>query len=279
MFTVMFNNTKRKKYAAYLLSLILNQDFDYVFNNVEFMNTRLDRENYYDKGTTVDLVCELDKKVYCIELNNNQDISRLERNMFYAGQLYGQKARRSGPYQYNYVYLVNINNFNFVGNKKIIDIYKPRNEEGKVLTEKLTYVHIFLPLIRKKYYNNDNELNELEKFLLIINEKETKEIKEIIKERRIMEEYRDEAFMASQDTEILGLYNKEIDEKRIRENDMAIKTGKAYDKGEKVGYDKDEKIGIEKIVINMLNDNEPIEKIIKYSNLSKNEILKIKESL
>ena len=42
--------------------------------------------------------------------------------MFYAGQLYGEKAKRSGPYLYNYVYLVNINNFNFKGNEKIIDI-------------------------------------------------------------------------------------------------------------------------------------------------------------
>ena len=42
-----------------------------------------------------------------------------------------------------------------------------------------------------------------------------------------MEEYVTDAFMASQDTEILGLYNKEIDEKRIRENDMAIKTERA----------------------------------------------------
>ena len=72
-------------------------------------------------------------------------------------------------------------------------IYKPRNEEEKILTEKLTYVHIFLPLIREKYYNNIN-LNELEKFLMIINERETERIKELIKEK-IMEEYMDYAYI------------------------------------------------------------------------------------
>jgi hypothetical protein len=52
-----------------------------------------------------------------------------------------------------------------------------------------------------------------------------------------------------------------------------------YDKGEKVGYDKGEKVGYDKkargIAETMKKEGEPIEKISRYTGLSKEEIEKL----
>jgi predicted transposase/invertase (TIGR01784 family) len=56
-----------------------------------------------------------------------------------------------------------------------------------------------------------------------------------------------------------------------------------YEKGEKVGYEKGEKVGYDKgrekkareMAKTMKNEGEPIEKISRYTNLSKEEIQKL----
>ena len=43
MFYTMFNNSKRKKYVAYFLSLILEEDYNEILENIEFEKENLDK--------------------------------------------------------------------------------------------------------------------------------------------------------------------------------------------------------------------------------------------
>ncbi len=283
MFYTMLNNSKRKKYASYLLSLIINEEYEKILNNIEFMNTKLDKDNYYEKGMTVDLVVKFDEKIYNIELNNNQDISRLERNIGYAGKLYESSSRIGREYNYNYVYQININNFNFEGNKEVVDKYKLKNNRGNVLTDKLTFVHIFLPLVREKYYN-ESELSELEKLLLVFNEEDSERIEEFTREDKIMGEYRKDAKDASRDSEVLGLYNRAYDEERIRQNDIKRKTEEAREEGiregKKEGIQEGIQEGIEQkqleIIRNMIKENIDDKIISKVTGITLEELNNIK---
>ena len=64
--------------------------------------------------------------------------------------------------------------------------------EKKLLTDYICIYHIELPKIRKKFFNNE-KLNMLEKFMLAMNEEDSKRLDEEIGGIKIMEEYRKDA--------------------------------------------------------------------------------------
>ena len=209
MFEVMLNNESRKKYVAYLLSLIIDKSMDYIMENIMFSKAELDKDNYHQSKKTVDLVCKIDDDIYNIELNNTTTIESLERNIAYAIDLYKSKMYRGSKYDYRKTLQINICNFSFEGHEKTMDNFYLRNEEGEILTEKVQIIYIYLPKIRRKYYNK-NELTELEKLLIVFNEQETKELKKIMEGNKIMEEYHKEAKDASIEERVIGLYDKEL---------------------------------------------------------------------
>lgn len=69
--------------------------------------------------------------------------------MEYAHRLYSKSVVRGGKYEYNQVIQFNLNNFAFGGNEKIIDRYVLQNDEGVWLDDKLIFVQIYVPNLRK----------------------------------------------------------------------------------------------------------------------------------
>jgi predicted transposase/invertase (TIGR01784 family) len=59
--------------------------------------------------------------------------------------------------------------------------------------------------------------------------------------------------------------------------DISFEEGEkvGYEKGEKVGYDKGREENAREMAKTMKNEGEPIEKISRYTNLSKEEIQKL----
>ena len=251
MFHTMLNNESRKQYVSYLLSLILDKDYEEIYNGIFFSKEQLDKEKYHDSKKTVDLVCKIDGEIFNIEMNNNMDIPSLERNISYIDRLYSG-SMKMGDRKYNKVVQININNFNFKGNKQEIDEFYIMNHNKEILTDKIRIIYIYLPLIRKKFYNKD-KLTSLEKLLLSFNEKESKELNKMMKGDRLMEEYRTDAYEASQDSEILGLYDKE------KEDEMLDVMRINYAKEEEIEQgSKQAKIEIAK---NLINADVPLEKV------------------
>ncbi len=178
--------------------------------------------------------------------------------------------KTGSEYNYNYCIQIDINNFNFKGNKKTVETFKLRDEEGEVLTEKIKYIYIYLPLIKDKWYTR-SELNELEKLLLVFNEEDSEELEKIIGGNKIMEEYRRDAKEASEDTEIIGLYDKE----KTREILQKMQIQNERKEGIKEGIEQ-EKISL---IRNMLKDNLSDELICKYLDISKSELNRYKEKI
>ena len=292
MFETMLNNTKRKKYVAYLLSLILEENFKDVLNGLEFVKESMDKENYYDSKKTVDLICKFKDKYYNIEMNNNNtEKERLERNISYLTKIYdGSMKIGNKKYIYNNCVQININNFNFRGNTKEIDKFYIQNDNLDKLTDKITFVYIYLPLIRKKYYNK-GELTKLEKLMMIFNEEKTETVESLMKEEIVMEEYRRDATEASKEETIIGLYDKELEDKMLQEavNDRLLQEGKEEGikegkiqgiKEGKVEGIKEGKIeGILSVAKEMLKRKVSISDISLYTGLSKKEIENISYNL
>jgi len=263
MFHTMLNNYSRKKYVSYLISLALNKDYEKIYSSIIFLNNKLDKENIRESSKTVDFVCTIDNEVIGIEMNNNTSKEALERNISYAADLYKSKMIRGRKYEYQKVVQININNFTFKGNNKIIEEYSLKNKQGEEFTDKLKFIHIYLPNIRKKYYNKDN-LSELERLLLIFNEEE--DLEKLSGGNIIMEDYIKEREDISIDDEVIGLYDKELHLEKLRLSEIYH----AKEEGM-----KQEKLEIAK---NMLKDNIELDIISKYTNLTKEELEKINQN-
>ena len=268
MFLAMINNEKRKQYASYLISLLLDADYEEIYNTIVFQKEKLDKDNYYDKGKTVDFVCRINGEIIGIEMNNNKkDTLSLERNISYAADLYKSGAKMGDRYNYNRVVQININNFSFEGNNKVIERYLITNEEGETLTDKLEFIYIYLPNIKKKSYN---EIEKFERLLLVFNESKDKSSK-LARGDKIMEEYVKDSVDTSYDDEIIGLYDKEMHDKMMFNS--------AVDDSRKAGIEEGLKQGEKKkqieIARNMLKKGMDKETIQELTSLSEEELEKL----
>ena len=243
MFKTMINNTDRKQYASLLISIVLNKDYKEIYDNIEFIKGTLDKEREIEKGREVDFICKVDNEYVGIEMNNNFSKSSLERNISYCMDIYKSNLRRGESYSFNHVLQININNFFFKGNDQGEEEYSLKNNKGELLTDKIKIFNIYLPLIRKKYYNGE-ELSDLEKLMLVFNEEDNEKLSKVYEGESIMEEYVKDAKRASMEDDIVGLYDKELHEEKLRITELEEAREKGIEIGTKRGMDSGIKQGM-----------------------------------
>ena len=238
MFKTMFYNSKRLKYSVKFISYYLDISYEELIKNIRLVKSELDKESNDMKEERSDYVAEINNSKINIEVNNTNSVEVMERNLEYAFRLYGERVRIGKKYNniYNQVIQININNFSFIGNDKIVDIYSFQNDEGIVLNDKLTIIQIYIPNLRKKCYTMGREkLSEEEKYLLGLVEEDKEFSKSIGGDLDIMIEYVNEAGEVTMGTNFGESYDKEwalqdqgrregIEEGRITEKkELALK--------------------------------------------------------
>ena len=287
MFETMINNESRKKYAAYLISLIFNFDYKSVLETLILEKEKLNKEKTYDSKRTVDFVCTINDIVYSIEMNNYSKPETLLRNIYYATALAQSKMRTGELYTYRKVIQINICNFTFEDEEKVLQDYGLYDKAGLLITDSLRFINIYLPNLRLKYYNKKEELTTLEKYLLVMVE-ENEVAEELGKGDILMEEYIKEANEASSDEEIMGLYDKELKQKSDQLTFMKYAKEEGFDEGRKEGIAVGRKEGIEQgikkgakdktieIANNLLNNGISIEIVSESTGLSFDELNNLK---
>ena len=210
MLKAMFQNENRIKYSAKFLSYFIDVDYEDILNNICLAKNELDKNNENDKGERCDYVALLSDTSLNIEVNNNSSLEVLERNMEYAHRLYSKKIRRGEEnYQYTQVIQFNLNNFAFKGNDKIVDIYTVTNNDNIGLSNKLIFVQIYVPNLRKKWYTKGiKSLSEEEKYILALVEMDLDKLNDLGGEN-IMDEYVKEAEEVSFEGGVGEAYDKE----------------------------------------------------------------------
>ena len=262
MFETMINNESRKKYAVLIIASVLKRDYYEIYDSIEYVKNKLDKQLDIEKGREVDFICKLKDEYIGIEMNNNYSKEAFERNISYAMGIYKSKEIRGSRYSFNKVIQININNFTFENNNKEVEEYALRNEDGEYLTEKIKIINIYLPNIRKKYYNKE-ELNELDKVMLVLNEEDNNNLSKLYKGERVMEDYVKDAKRASINDDIVGLYDKELHEELLRNTELYNAEQKGI---------RENKIETAK---NMLKESISIDIISKVTGLTKEEIEKL----
>ena len=271
MFKTMINNTDRKQYASLLISIVLNKDYKEIYDNIEFIKGTLDKEREIEKGREVDFICKVDNEYVGIEMNNNFSKSALERNISYCMDIYKSNLRRGESYSFNHVVQININNFFFKGNDQGEEEYSLKNNKGELLTDKIKIFNIYLPLIRKKYYNGE-ELSYLEKLMLVFNEEDNEKLSKVYEGESIMEEYVKDAKRASMEDDVVGLYDKELHEEKLRITELEEAREKGIETGMAAGIAKGKKESILETAKKLLKEKVDIDIISKCTGLTQEEI-------
>ena len=142
------------------------------------------------------------------------------------------------------------------------------DEKGKyVLDEKFTNYHINMEKVRKIDYNK-KEISKFEKILMILQEESKEKLRKISKGDKELVEMVKKIEEMSYDPEVIGLYDKERMDKLVHDIDVKYAKEDGIEQGS-----KQEKIAIAK---NMVKDKVPTNTIIKYTNLTKQEIESLK---
>ena len=282
MLKAMFQNENRIKYSAKFLSYFIDVEYEDILNNICLAKNELDKNNENDKGERCDYVALLSDTSLNIEVNNNSSLEVLERNMEYAHRLYSKKIRRGEEnYQYTQVIQFNLNNFAFKGNDKIVDIYTVTNDDNIGLSNKLIFVQIYVPNLRKKWYTKGiKSLSEEEKYILALVEMDLDKLNDLGGEN-IMDEYVKEAEEVSFEGGVGEAYDKEgaLRDQGYRDGLSQGKAegfsqGKVEGKAEGISEGKNER-NIE-IAKNLLKNKVDISIIVSSTGLSEEEINSLK---
>ena len=309
MFKCMFVHENKLKYSCKFLSYFLDVSYDELLKTLRLGKNELDKEHENSKGERADYVAHINDDIVNIEVNCNDSIEALERNMEYVYRLYSRKIKRGSSYQYSKVIQFNINNFAFDNNKKSFDIFYIRNDEGVVLNDKIAFVQIYIPNIKEKWYTNGiKSLSDLEKYLLLLVETSISESKALAKGDIIMEDYIEDAIDSTQDEWFGEAYDKEwalkdqgfregVEEGMKRGLEQGVEQGmkrgleQGVEQGMKQGIGQGIKQGIDQgigqgieqnqrqIVRKMFEKNYDLKEIANIVGLTEEEVNEIKEDL
>jgi predicted transposase/invertase (TIGR01784 family) len=236
---------------------------DLTFKNTEQLGqTDIDRKAIYD------IYCENKKgEKFIVELQKAKQNFFKERTIFYSTFPIREQAERGEwNYSLNAVYCIGILDFTFDDHEvepeksEVLHTIKLKNQNGKTFYEKLTYIYLEMP----NFIQTENQLNtRLDKWLYFI--------KHLEDFQTIPEIFSDEVFSQAFEKAELAkfgqtdLANYENSLKIYRDLKGVIDT--AFDEG-KVERSFE-------MARFMKSENEPIEKIIKYTGLTKEDIEKL----
>ena len=118
---------------------------------------------------------------------------------------------------------------------------------------------------------------------MVINEPREEDVKEFMKDNRIMEEYRMDADRASRNENVVGLYNRAQDEERIHLNELDRLYNEGIEQGITQGIDigrsEGKAEGKLEMIKNMIKNKLDSKMIIDIAGISSKELERIKSKM
>ena len=199
-------------------------------------------------------------------MNKNKTRTNLERNLDYMFRLHGGGMKVGDEDHYESCLQININNFTFEGKTEVLDEYMivNLNNSEEIYTNKVHIFNIYLPNIRKKDYNS---LEDYEKLLLIFNEEDDEILDMLSEGDDIMKEYIMDSKNASEQDEVIGMYDKEL-------NDEMLKRAEIRENREEAALESKRETAL-----NFIKENIDLTIISKCTGLSLEELNVLKEGI
>ena len=220
--------------------------------------------NAIEKGKRSDILFGVEGYVINYELNNKYSLALIRRNDNYLDKVKIDISNHMYTYErVPKAIQINLNNFNHLNKKNVIEVFKSRDENGVVENVNWEKYHIsFLQAYKK--YKKGLELTKLEKELLILRLRKIEELEILAEGDEDLMEAVNKLKELSLNIDTIGLYD-EAEEREKMMNSLRAE-------GEKEGIEKGAKEREKSIAKNLLKDGLPIPKVCEYTGLSKKQI-------
>ena len=228
IFKSIWQDERNKKLLSYMISFITKLNKKELYNNMEFKNTEIPKENFKEKGMITDLLIASLKTLFNLEMNKAPDKGRIKKNNGYAHKLATYTSKTNG--KYNKLIQINFNaSINF--DNELSSEYMMRSRDGKTCADE-NYVihHISMVKIAYKYYNN-NRLNKFEKAIVMMYTSDKRVLEELSKGDEDLMNLKETIEEKSMDDEIISLYN----EKEMQDYVNQINLEDSHEEGYKMG--------------------------------------------
>ena len=273
-----FASIYSKELADFIISLC---ELNIECNNYNLINNEITTFYEDDKLMVTDLVYQLNDKIFLnIELNTSKSKYLMYKNLLYIYKILLSNQNKGKKYKNVTVIQVNFDLYSFKNMDKVKNVIKVMNKDN--LKEYLNTFTIFHLELDKAWNNEYNVSEEGIRFLRmlssrskILNKYLARDNLFLKKVAKFMEEY-------SNSSDNLLYYNqKELDD-YIKESELEDSYNSGLSKGKSLGLSEGKNLGKQEnsieIAIKMLEDGMSLGTISKYSGLSKEEILKLKNN-
>ena len=266
-----FNNyNSGKKYSARIISQVLNIPEEDILNSMEVIHPRIGlNKNLVD--SEADTVYEADKRIISIEYNMIDSDRTVIKNGSYICELYIKQLPNSKEYTHiKPITQISIDNYDYFNEDRFLYHSMLMEESLHLVDSNLVEIyHINLPKLRKIDYNEMEDASELEKILYLFVCDDREKLNELYEGDELMSEVMKDADKIIETLDSLLYYNSDRLNKLSRED--AINEGRAEGHAEGRAEQQLE------IAKKMLQDKMHLDIISKYTGLSQEEILNLKE--
>lgn len=253
------------EYLSKIVCKVLNLSYEDV--TFTLMHPEIS-ENENIVNSEVDVVLQNNESIVNVEVNSKKSLRNERKNSTYVCQLLLRQTKKTSDYdkKLKKVYQINLNAYDVTQDGRFVVVSKVLDTEThKEIHPLFEIVDINLAKMIKKDYTiirKDKESLENLLYLLVCD-----------KEENLEEVYNGDELMAKVVREIKNVVD-DFDKLLYYDYD-ALKKGEIYDEGFDAGVEKNNK----EVAKAMLKENSSIEFIAKVTNLSYEDIEKLKEEL
>ena len=198
---------------------------------------------------------------------NNAYQHKIASEQFLSGESYLEEKK---------IIQINFDMFTKFDERKIIKFMIMDTERHIIEDANYEKYHVNLDLINKLYYNED-ELSKEDRELLLLTMEDVSEIEDIVRDDDTMKKAKEKLEDLSEDTELVGMYDKEIVDRKVNNTKLLYAEKVGMERGMKKGIKEGKEQREKAIIENMLKENIDIKIISKVVGIAEDEILKYKE--
>ncbi|NCP85629.1 MAG: PD-(D/E)XK nuclease family transposase [Bacteroidetes bacterium] len=266
-FKKLFGEEPNKDLLLDFLNELLKEEAGKI-TDLTYLKTEFVGYTLSDRRSVYDIYCENEKgEKFIVEIQKTKQKFFKDRTLYYSTlPIREQSVKNDWNFELKAIYVIAILDFIFDEDKNEPDKYRydiklTDIETKKVFYDKLTFIYLEMP----KYNKTIDQLEtRFDKWLYVI--------RNLNRLDRVPDKLREKIFEKLFETAEIAKFTPE----QARSYEDSLKYYRDIKASLDTRYEEGIEKGIEKVAIEMLNEKEPIEKIVKFTGLTKDQIKQLK---
>ena len=278
IFKAVMLDPSTREYLKQLIHYITNIPLKYL-DNMTVQNVEHLVDNKKDKKMKSDIIVSVGNKKINVEMNREYYKGLFIRNSGYLHKIEASLYKEDEDYiNVSEVIQINFDKFHHFGkNKEIYEFIYKEVETGEILEDMSKIYHVDMEFIHDMCYNKPVvNLSRFQRECLLLMAETKEEAIKLAGDDNVMKKVSDKLIDLSKDEKIIGLYDAEVEEEKIRRTLLKGAKMEGLEEGHAEGYvegivegKSEEKMEIAK---NMLKETSDIQFISRVTGLSIEEI-------